>query len=128
MAWGRPSKQLDRERALSGRPTRVPVVRQEERPNGELRVTVRVPRPRWLRWWVGRGEIGLSFDLDYLGREVYEACDGKTNVKTIMRRFAQAHNLGLPEAEISVTSFLQTLMRKSLVAMVLDRDRTGTGP
>ena len=124
MAWGRRRQQLDRGRALAGRPERVPVVRQEERPEGELRVTLRAPRPRWLRWWMGRGEINVSFDLDYLGREVYEACDGKSDVKTIMRRFAQAHNLGLPEAELAVTTFLQTMMRKGLVAMVLDQERT----
>ena len=122
MKWQR-RKTLDRERSMAGRPQRVPIVRQQEQANGDLRVTVRGTRPRWLRWWTGNGEVDVSFDLDYLGREVYEACAGKADVKSITRRFAKAHNLSAPEAELSVTTFLKTLMAKGLVTMVVDREK-----
>jgi len=58
--------------------------------------------------------------LDALGREVYDTADGSRTVKTIARDFAASHKISVAEAELAVTTFLRTLMRKGLIAMLVE--------
>jgi hypothetical protein len=112
---------LDRKAALGAKPEQAPYVRREERANGGLTVTVNLPRAGWLKWMSGSGDVERSFGLDVLGREVYEACDGRTRVKEIIHRFARTHSMDVTEAEISVTTFLKTMMTKGLILMAVDK-------
>ena len=66
-----------------------------------------------------------SFELDSMGREVYDACDGRRDVNSIIRQFAKAHGLGRAEAEMSVTIFLKMLIGKGLIAMGVPAGREG---
>lgn len=123
----KPKRRLvDRSSALSGRPERLPFIRREETAEGGMQVTVKLVRPRWQRWLGGTGEIERTFRLDCLGRQVYEACNGKTNVKAIIKDFAADHKISLPEAEESVTMFLRTMMMKGLIGVAVDR-KSGSG-
>lgn len=122
MRWfSRQRKRIPRQAAMGGRPVRTPVLRREEDTGGKTRITVTVPGPDWLRWIGGPKRIERSFRLDALGREVYGACDGQTDVETMIRRFAKKHHIGQAEAELAVTTFLKTLMMKGLVVMEMDR-------
>jgi hypothetical protein len=114
-------KEVERGAALRARPEQVGGVRREERDNGGLLVTVSLPRPPWMRWFTVSDTVERSFGLDILGREVYEACDGKTSVKSLIRDFARRHTVTLPEAETSVTQFLKTMMTKGLVMMAVEK-------
>jgi len=116
---GKKGGRLDREQVLAARPEALPVVRREEGPNGGANVTVRLAPRRWMGWLHGSRMVERTFNLDGFGREVYEACDGKTDVRTVIRRFAERHRLSVAEAELSVTTFLKTLMSKGLVAMAV---------
>jgi hypothetical protein len=102
----------------------MPIVKQEVRADGGLRVTVLLDRPAWQRWLGGSEKVGRTFGLDNAGRQVYEACDGRRNARAIIRRFAAANRLNEAEAEIAVTTFLKTLMAKGLVAMEVERKKT----
>lgn len=114
---------LARDIALSARPERTPIVRTVERDNGGLMVVIRLIRPRWLRWLGGRPrEFERAYGLDVLGREVYEACDGKTSVKTLIRNFEKQHRVSPAEAETAVTTFLRMLIAKGLVVIAIDRE------
>lgn len=113
---------ISRDKALSARPQQVPVVRREET-DGELKVTVRLQRPRWQRALGADKEGEHAMILDALGREVYEACDGKQTVRRIVKRFAAVHKVSVPEAEQSVTQYMLTLMKKGLIAMAVDKGR-----
>ena len=84
-------------------------------------VTVTVHRPGWQRWLGGSEEFERTFGLDVLGRWVYQACDGQATVCALIDRFAAEQNIGLAEAEAAVTTFLQTLTGKGLIALRLDR-------
>ncbi len=118
---------LARDIALSARPERTPAVRTTERDNGGLMVVVRLVRRPWLRWFAGRSrEFERSYGLDVLGREVYEACDGRTTVKTLMRNFEKRHRVSPAEAETAVAAFLRTLTAKGLVVMALDTERVSS--
>ncbi len=88
-----------------------------------MRVTVRIRRAGWTRWLGGDEQIERTFALDPLGREVYDACDGRTAVRQIVRRFAAAHKVSVAEAEASVTVFLKTLMSKGLIAVEVDQEK-----
>lgn len=110
-------KVIDREQALSGHPVRLPFIRREPREDGGLKVTVQFERPRWQKRLGANGHIQRTFGMDRYGRAVYEACDGRTDVRGIARGFASRHRVSVAEAELSVTAFLRTLVTKGLVAV-----------
>ena len=120
---------LSRDQSLESCPERMPVERTEPGQDGGLRLCFRVT-PRggygWLVW--GRRGAARTFtrtvELDGLGREVYEACDGTATVRAIVERFGKAHRLGSAEAELAVTRFMQLLVGRGVVAM---RVRTPAG-
>lgn len=122
---GRQPSAIGRQAAMTSRPAQLPVVGREDGADGKTRITVRLQAPRWMRWLGGRGrEIERTFALDRFGLEVYEACDGKTTVREMIRGFGRAHKISQAEAEMSVTTFLRTLMSKGLVAMGVAEGRT----
>jgi len=109
-----------REAALKGRPHRSPPVRKEEK-EGKLYVTVKFERPRWQRILGADSTCERTFGLDDYGRRVYESCDGKRTVKSIIKHFAATTRVSLPEAEMAVTKFMRTLLSKGLVAMEMEK-------
>jgi hypothetical protein len=122
MRWfSRRRKRLPRRSVLGGRPVPLPAIRREDLNDGRVGITVAVPSPGWIRWLGGPASFERTYRLDSLGREVYEACDGQNDVKTMIRRFAEKHQVSQAEAEVAVTTFLKTLMTKGLVAMEMDR-------
>ena len=58
-----------------------------------------------------------TFELDPLGLFVWQACDGKTPVRQVIKRLARHYNLNEREAEVSTLAFLRTLMRKGLIGI-----------
>lgn len=56
-----------------------------------------------------------KIQLDRLGLDVWQLVDGKKNVKSIIKEFAQLHSLHIKEAEISVSLFLKSLGEKGLI-------------
>lgn len=112
---------MPRKTALAGLPVRVPPARVEELRDGRTGVTVLVPTPGWVRWIGGPKQVERTFRLDSLGKEVYDACDGETAVRAMIRNFARTHRVSQAEAEMAVTTFLKTLIVKGLVAVAVDR-------
>lgn len=120
--FGRQSRQeLDRSVAFDARPMHVPVKSAEADAKGELHVVMEYARPNWQQRIGGSAKCERTFVLDRLGREVYEWCDEKRSVRQIVARFAAEHKVSCAEAEYSVTTYLKTLLKKGLVAMVVDR-------
>ena len=119
----RKKKKISRTAAFKARPLKLPVSGATELDAGGLRLTVQLDRPKWQRFLGASNKATCSFELDTFGREVYEACDGKNNVNRIIKDFAGAHNITAAEAEISVTTFLKTLMSRGLVGMEFDMEK-----
>lgn len=107
---------------MKARPRQLPFLHREVTEAGKLRITVRLRRARWVKWLGGSGEFERTYSLDKFGQEVYEACDGKTTVLKIVKRFANRHRISMPEAEASVTEFLKTMLSKGLIGMEVDKD------
>jgi hypothetical protein len=103
---------------LASRP--VKLVEAEPQPEGEGKWRVAVPlRPRRWAGWFLRVPAGATktFELDALGKLVWDACDGKTSVQQVIKRLATRYNLNVREAQVATLTFLQTLVRKGLVGM-----------
>ena len=110
---------LDRKAALGSCPRKMPAVRKEKR-DKKLYVTVELQRPSWQRLLGADRICRRTFGLDAYGREVYAYCNGRRPVDQIVKRFAKAHSLSLAEAEVSVTTFLKTLVARGLVGIEVE--------
>jgi hypothetical protein len=128
MFWRRPKKTIPRDMALTARPTRTEGVVRKELPDGGIGLTTCVERGTWMRAFGASETFERTFQLDYLGRDVYDACNGTDDVQTIIRNFALKHKVSLPEAELAVTTFLKTLTARSLIAMAMDEPRKLPAP
>ena len=123
----RSSTKFSRKAAMQGRPMQIPPVKTETRDNGGALITVMLDSPRWVRFIGGKSKVQRSYGLDRFGMQVYEACDGKTSVRRIVKRFAADNGLGSAEAELAVSRFLKTLMAKGLIVMEVAKDSVGKG-
>lgn len=109
-----------RDMALRARPHKLPPVQRESK-DGKLYVTVQFNRPRWQQLLGAGVTCRRTFGLDTYGQRVYESCDGKRTVRDVIRRFAAATHVSVPEAEMAVTQFMRTLLSKGLIAMEMER-------
>jgi hypothetical protein len=90
---------------------------------GSRDVVLHVPlRQRWFNRppfsWVFPFSSHRAVGLDALGAEVWEACDGRTPMETIIERFAARHALSFHEARTSVVAFLQQLTTRRVIVIV----------
>jgi len=111
---------LSREAALAARPYPLPGIRIQAEEDGKIKILIRFQRSGWQKWLGAPAEYERQFELDNLGCEVFEACDGNTSVKKIVKRFAASHDLNVAEAEMAVTKYMKTLMMKRIIGMALD--------
>jgi hypothetical protein len=103
---------------LAFKPVRLVEVQTRPRPDGGIDLTAPLQPARWAAWLV-RTPSGTTktFELDEMGKMVWDNIDGKTNVQQIIRRLAKRYNCNLREAEVSTLTFLNTLIKKGLVGM-----------
>ena len=111
---------IDRNDALECKPFRLPLVRREEK-GKKLLLTVELERPRWQRMLGAERFCQRTFALDEYGRQIYEMCNGKNSAADMIATFSKRHNLNVSEAEISVATYMKTLIGKGLLAMEMDR-------
>ena len=116
---GKGKPRLTRHSAMAAIPVQIPPRRVENK-NEKRYVTVTFDRRGWQRILGADRTCERTFGLDAYGQSVYDACDGKQDVDKIIRRFAKSHHISPPEAETAVTSFLQLLMKKGLIAMTIE--------
>lgn len=119
----RPKTPLNRYDALACVPVKSVAVEEDAAEDGTLVLSYPFgyrPMFQKIRRLVGRNPSSgftRKVELDLLGVGVWHLIDGKTNVRTIIQRFARAHALDLKEAEVSVTLFLRSLGKKGLIGM-----------
>ena len=113
---------ITRDQAYDARPIAVRTLGREALPRGGVRLTIEL-RPRGVQKWLLRVPEGTTrrIELDAIGIEVFDMCDGKTAIRQITRRFAKQYKVDPQEAEIAVTTFIRQMMRKGLVSMVIDK-------
>jgi hypothetical protein len=105
---------------LSAVPQRNRAATFERRRSGLL-VSVPLDRPGWLVppiSWVIPWSPLRKVQLDEIGTEVLDLCDGRRSVEEVIEKFAKDHKLSFREGQVAVTSFLRGLMKRGIVAIV----------
>jgi len=122
--WKR-RERLDRRTSLSARPLRNPLLQWERDEEGL--VEVRVPRKdtRWVKalsraFYIPQGK---TFSLDEPGSFVWGLCDGETEVRSIIQRFARHFKLTRKEAEISTLQYFRTMTQKGFVGLAVEQEK-----
>ena len=107
---------------LAARPVRADGAIEKSTGPGKWELTVSLKPTRWagLLLRLPGGGIKKTFELDELGKQVWDACDGRTSVRQIILKLAKRYNLNEREAEVATVAFLHTLTRKGLVAMAIE--------
>ena len=117
------------EQVLGSRPVRNERLRSEETEGGGLRLFA----DRREVWWV---KLLSAFfpvprermvELDAVGEEVWELCDGKHSLREMIQVFQERHKLTRAEAEWSLRTYLRDLGKRNLVAFVVDKAKEHQG-
>lgn len=119
------SPQISREAMLASRPLRNDAITWERDENGEVCITLM----RVQTWKVTLlSKLFYIPDrkrlvLDEVGSGVWEMCDGKTSVETMIRRLSAQYKLNTKESEISLLHYLKQLGQKRLVGFLVEKDQ-----
>jgi hypothetical protein len=68
-------------------------------------------------------DVTKKVQLDEMGSFVWELCDGKNDVRAMVERLRERYHLEWKEAEVSLAAFMRSLMKKRLVALMLEKKR-----
>lgn len=120
---------LNRAQSLASKIVRNDSVVEEARDDGRLVLILSLKPARWTRLLGQSPDIPVlrRFELDDLGRYVWEKSAASPTAEQLVRHFATDHQVNMREAEVSVTSFIQMLMKRGLIGVVPPRDLSGTG-
>jgi hypothetical protein len=122
--FSRTRPRLTIEQTLAARPSRLIDAEPRDAGGGTWRLTLPLKPARWASWLLRVPEgASKTFELDPLGLLVWQHCDGRTRVDQIIRRLSDRYTLNLREAQVATVAFLNTLMRKGLVAMNVPRGK-----
>jgi hypothetical protein len=121
---------LTSEQVLRSRPVRNEGLRQERIEGGGLRLYLERRREWWARL------LALVFpipkvrpvELDAVGEEVWELCDGEHTLRQMIDIFRERHKLTRAEAEWSLRTYLRDLGKRSLVAFAVEKQDTDKQP
>jgi len=117
------SGQVNRTESLACIPEHLPGIDWEQTEKGEILIEYPLNiKPFFLqiaRRFGKESETRLTkkLQLDSLGSSVWQMIDGKSDVKTIIEKFAGDSGLSLQEAEQPVTTFFLQLGQRGLIAM-----------
>lgn len=120
---GKTNDAISKEQALAARPVQLVKAELAATDDGGAKLKVPLLRTGWTKTFLRVPEgTTKTFELDPIGLFVWESCDGKTSVQQIIKRLAQEHKLTLREVEVATIQFLQTLARKGLIGLEVQRE------
>ena len=108
---------------LGLRPVRNQAVTSELLADGKSRLTLPLAHRAWSR--LVQRVLPLRnakvVELDELGTELLEWCDGQTTFETMIDRYQQRWNLSFFEARTLLIQFFRPLLRREIIVVVADR-------
>jgi len=130
---------LRRSDFLRLKPVRSPMVKWEKNEKGEIKIIIPLKKIKEIREKVESGKrrkrkkLGLfsklfpepkekRIQLDEIGSVVWELCDGNRTVKDIIDYLYEKYKLLPRESEISLSTYLNSLVKRGLVAFILPED------
>lgn len=120
----RKEKSVDKKRALGVLPLRNPVVGWDWNESEDeiiLRVPLRKDRLSNIAKKVFRMKDlpeERQIALDEVGSYVWSLCDGQHDINTIVIELTRRFKMNRREAEVSVTTFFQTLAKRNLIGLM----------
>ena len=87
----------------------------------ELKIIVKRAKPAFLvppLSWMIHPRLQRTIVLDQLGIEVWDLCDGRRSVETVVDEFARRHRLTFHEARVAVTEGMKLLVQRGALAIV----------
>jgi len=114
---------LDRQDSLAAKPVLNRLVKLERDEDGNI--ILQVPRRDTAMARTVARVFGIPpykrVALDELGTFVIELCDGQNTVREMVDKLAKRFKLNHREAEVSLSTFLRTLGRRSIIGLVIER-------
>ena len=115
---------ITREQMLAAKPIRHPKIEwaREERKTDDVPVALlRIPRlhNRWADFvarWMQVPDF-KKIELDEIGSDVWEMCDGAHSVDAISKAIGASYRLNRRQAEVSVAAYLKMLAERRLLAL-----------
>jgi len=121
--FGRKSQkfQMTVDQCLSARPVRNPQTQARDLPDDRLELTLACLKPWPIRIFCKRDRrmFPRRFELDLLGASLWREIDGSRTVNELIGYLVRTHGLPPRQAQDSMVSFLQMLMARGLVGLVL---------
>ena len=115
-------RSLSREAALNAKPQATKILEREALPDGGARLVFRYHPTRMQKMLLRVPDTATrKYELDTFGLQVLELCDGQKSVKHVIKRFAKDQNLDPREAERAVLKFMEILVKKGLIEMIVTR-------
>jgi hypothetical protein len=71
-------------------------------------------------------DVTKKIKLDDIGTFVWEMCDGKATIRVMIERLREQYRLEWKEAEVALVAFMRQLMRKRLVALLVEQKKPVT--
>ena len=127
---------LSRTEFLSLKPIRNPILTWQKDEKGEIEITVPLKKIREeaKKRKVARSRTSRFFSrffqepeekkirLDEVGSMVWELCDGQTTTKEIIDHLCEKYKLLPREVEISLGTYLNSLVKRGLIAFIVPED------
>lgn len=120
---------LTKEQTLAVTPIRNPHVSWESVEGGEilLKIPRRADKLGKLIGKVFRVPDYKEVVLDEVGSSVWELCDGKRDMGSVISETSKKYKLNRREAEVSVTTYIRTLAERKLVGLMQRGGRPSNG-
>ncbi|KYH42791.1 MAG: hypothetical protein AYL33_000680 [Candidatus Bathyarchaeota archaeon B63] len=127
---------ISRSEFLKLRPLRNPIIKWEKNEKGEIKISIPMKK-------TGEEEKGQKrrrtrrkgffsrilptpeerrIQLDVIGSTVWELCDGKRTTKEIIDFLCQKYKFLAREAEISLETYLNSLVKRGLIAFIVPEE------
>ncbi len=86
----------------------------------EVRIRMRLRIPRWIAPLIRLARLPTqrTYVLVGIGREAWDAIDGKQTLADVIEAFAERHRLSFHESRALLLTYLSTLAARGLVVMV----------
>ena len=120
---------LTPEQVLESRPVRNPELKTEPIEGGGVRVFLKARAV----WWARLLAVVLPIprerlvELDAVGAEVLDLCDGEHRLLDMINLFQQHHKLTRAEAEWSLRTYLRDLGRRRIVGFAVEELKRNDG-
>lgn len=120
----KPQFQMTLDQCLSALVVRNPQVQAKDLPQGRIELSLPYLKP-WLIRWLQRKDRKTflrRFELDSIGADLWHQADGRRTVSDLVQHLARAQHLEPQQARDSMVAYLQMLMTRGLVGLVVSQE------